>query len=274
MRNLLASNTHLLVGTATNVNSFRVINPSSLQLVATVKETPVPEQVVTMCHSALKSFKQTTPAFRRSLLNDLSSLILKNHNSLAEIMTDESGKPLTESKGEINYAVSFLKYYADPSNFPSGRTIEATPSPFPGKNTLLVQKQCVGVCGFITPWNFPISMITRKLAPAIMMGSPCVLKPSELTPLIAIALEQLAIEANFPPNTFRLILASKEKTPEVGKLLAVDSRVPKISFTGSTEVGKLLLKMSADSEIVKRVSLELGGAMNPAKLLQTGCILI
>eukprot|EP00979_Chaetoceros_neogracilis_P003783 scaffold656_cov271-Chaetoceros_neogracile.AAC.93 len=172
----------------------------------------------------------------------------------AKIMTLESGKPINESIGEVGYGTSFLDYYA----------AEAISIPFSNvalhfsrRGKVMVVQEPVGVTALITPWNFPIAMITRKVAPALAAGCTVVLKPSEVTPLTAIAVKQLANRAGIPDEVFQLVVADKNTTPEIGEEFCTNPVVKKISFTGSTAVGKLLMKLS--SETVKRLSLELGG---------------
>mmetsp|Transcript_16326 Transcript_16326/g.23818 ORF Transcript_16326/g.23818 Transcript_16326/m.23818 type:complete len:404 (-) Transcript_16326:611-1822(-) len=178
-------------------------------------------------------------------------------------MTMESGKPLAESKGEVAYGVSFLDYYAGEAIRPSsagGGFI--APSPFTTdtgapKGKIMAVQEAVGVTAMVTPWNFPIAMITRKVGPALAAGCTAIVKPSELTPLTAIALKVLADRAGVPDGVFELVTSDRESTADVGKEFCINPTIKKISFTGSTPVGKLLMKMSSDT--VKRVSLELGG---------------
>jgi len=179
----------------------------------------------------MRTFRKTPVTERAELLKNYSRKISENSQELAEIITLESGKPIRESLGEIGYATSFLDFYGNNELRPKDREIK---NPFPDSRSLTVKKQSVGLSAFITPWNFPISMITRKIAPAIMMGGTCVLKPSELTPLVAIALEKLAFDSGIPQDVFRLVLAGTKSTPSIGKLFCEDRRVKKISFTGST----------------------------------------
>ena len=171
-------------------------------------------------------------------------------------MTLESGKPLRESYGEVNYARSFLDYYAAEAIRPTGFSI---PTPFVDQNQkprghLLATTQAVGVTALITPWNFPLAMITRKVGPALAAGCTAIVKPSELTPLSALALQHLS---PFPPHVLQTITTDTESTPAIGKSLCTDPRVAKMSFTGSTRVGKQLMTWS--SQTVQRLSLELGG---------------
>ena len=257
---LLTSSSHIVqlfpASKAATGNTFHVHNPSNGDVLATVRETDSPENVMQRCSDEMRTFRKTPVTERAELLKNYSRKISENSQELAEIITLESGKPMRESLGEIGYATSFLDFYGNNELRPKDREIK---NPFPDSRSLTVKKQSVGLSAFITPWNFPISMITRKIAPAIMMGGTCVLKPSELTPLVAIALEKLAFDSGIPQDVFRLVLAGTKSTPSIGKLFCEDRRVKKISFTGSTSVGKTLLRWSSTSPIVKRFSLELGG---------------
>jgi len=215
-------------------------------------------------------WRYTTAQHRASLLSKWSQLIKENAEDLALIMTCESGKSLAESRSEVAYGASFLDFFA-------GEAIRSTstgggfivPTPFFHVNhdgssserprgTVMAVKEPVGVAAMITPWNFPLAMITRKVGPALAAGCTTVVKPSELTPLSAIAAQTLALRAGIPEGVFQLVTAGGgEDSSEVGKEFCENPIVKKISFTGSTTVGKLLLKQSSDT--VKRVSLELGG---------------
>jgi len=212
---------------------------------------------------ALESWRDGTTAVERSsLLHKWSELIQENIQDIATIMTLESGKPLKESRGEVAYARSFLDYYAGEAVRPNGFLV---PSPFSNGTTdgsrprgqVMAVQQAVGVCALIAPWNFPAAMITRKLGPAIAAGCTAVAKPSELTPLTAIALHNLALQAGIPEAVFQLVTSDRDATPAVGKEFCTNPAVQKISFTGSTAVGKQLMEWSSGT--VKRLSLELGG---------------
>lgn len=213
---------------------------------------------------AFEKWKSKTTGMERSImLAKWSHLMTEHADDLAKIMTLESGKPMKESLGEVAYGKSFVDYYAGEalkSNSAGGGSLH--PSPFSHadgapRGKLLSMNQPVGVTAMVTPWNFPLAMIARKVAPALAAGCTVVLKPSELTPLSAIALKELANRAGIPENVFQVIVADKRTTPEVGEEFCKNPIVKKISFTGSTTVGKLLMKMSSDT--VKRLSLELGG---------------
>ncbi|RVD21482.1 NAD-dependent succinate-semialdehyde dehydrogenase, partial [Mesorhizobium sp. M4B.F.Ca.ET.017.02.2.1] len=178
------------------------------------------------------------------------SLILENEADLALLLTLEQGKPLAEARAEIRYGASFVKWFAEEARRIGGSTI---PSPTPDRR-ILVLKEAVGVCAIITPWNFPNAMVTRKVAPALAAGCTVVIKPSEFTPFSALALGVLAERAGIPPGVINIVTGMPT---EIGNELMANGTVRKISFTGSTRVGALLMRGAADS--IKRLSLELGG---------------
>ena len=233
--------------------TFPVFNPYNGNEIAQVADCGMDEtrMAIDAAQKAFNSWKNYTGIERSKVLKKWYALQREHRDDLARILTIEQGKPLRESKGEILYGASFVEWFAEEAKRVYGDTI-------PGhqrNKRIVVIKQPVGVVGAITPWNFPSAMITRKIAPALAAGCTVVIKPSELTPLSALALAVLAEEAGFPPGVINII--SSNKAPEIGKELTTNPLVKKISFTGSTKVGKLLLKQSADS--VKKVSLELGG---------------
>ena len=190
---------------------------------------------------------------RSAILENWHDLMLEHCEDLATIMTSECGKPLAESRAEVGYAASFLKWFAEESKRASGDVIPQTAK---GRRLLTV-RQPVGVCGMITPWNFPAAMITRKLGPALAAGCTAVVKPSEDTPLSALAVAELGRRAGLPRDVVTIVTGSRESAPLIGSELATSNVVRKISFTGSTAVGKVLMSQAAGT--VKRVSLELGG---------------
>ena len=229
-----------------------VDNPSTLSVVGTVPNCGKAEtlRAIAAAEACFASFKKTTAAHRGALLEKWFDLIMAAQDDLATIMTLEQGKPLAESKGEISYAASFVKWFAEEGKRVYGETI---PSPVRDRR-IIVQKQPVGVCAIITPWNFPAAMITRKIAPALAAGCPVVIKPSEFTPFTALALGVLAERAGFPPGAINIVTGDPVG---VGNALTQSPAVRKLSFTGSTRVGKLLMEQSAGT--MKRLSLELGG---------------
>ncbi|PZL93514.1 succinate-semialdehyde dehydrogenase (NADP(+)) [Pantoea graminicola] len=229
-----------------------VTDPATGETLATIpalgrSET---EQAIACAESVRISWGRTTHASRAALLEKWHQLMLDHADDLAMIMTAEQGKPLAEARGEVLYGASFVKWFAEEARRIYGDTI---PAPSDDRR-ILVLKQPVGVAAAITPWNFPIAMITRKVAPALAAGCPIIVKPSELTPLSALALAVLAERAGFPPGVLQMLTGLPA---EIGETLTESQTVRKISFTGSTRIGQLLMQQSANS--LKRLSLELGG---------------
>ncbi|MCT1903980.1 NAD-dependent succinate-semialdehyde dehydrogenase [Oceanobacillus sojae] len=231
---------------------IKVTNPATGEVVDSVlkggkKEA---EQAVDKAHQAFQEWSKQSVYERTALLNKWHGLIEQHESELAEIMTLEQGKPVKEAAGEIQYANSFIAWYAEEGKRLYGETIPATAR----DKRIVVTRQPVGVIAAITPWNFPAAMITRKVAPALAAGCTAVVKPASATPLTAIRLRELAIEAGIPEGVLQIVTGSSS---EISDAWMEDTRVRKISFTGSTEVGKLLMRKSADT--VKKISLELGG---------------
>lgn len=237
---------------ADNKKTFKVTNPFDQSMLGYVPECSTAETTRTIdaAQAAFLKWRAFTAKERSDLLWRWAKLIDENKEDLAVLMTLEQGKPITESRGEIDYGNSFIKWFAEEARRIYGDII---PSNKPNQH-LLVIKQPLGVVGAITPWNFPMSMITRKCAPALAAGCTVVIKPAEDTPFSSLALAALAEQAGIPAGVFNVITGIPEK---IGLELTTNPLVKKISFTGSTEVGKLLMKQSASS--VKKVSLELGG---------------
>ncbi|WP_434745794.1 NAD-dependent succinate-semialdehyde dehydrogenase [Candidatus Pantoea rara] len=208
------------------------------------------EQAIAYAETVRISWGKTPNASRAALLEKWHQLIVEHADDLAIIMTAEQGKPLVEARGEVLYGASFVKWFAEEARRIYGDTI---PAPSEDRR-ILVLKQPVGVAAAITPWNFPIAMITRKVAPALAAGCPIIVKPSELTPLSALALAVLAERAGFPSGVLQVLTGLPT---EIGAALTESRTVRKISFTGSTRIGQLLMQQSANS--IKRLSLELGG---------------
>lgn len=232
---------------------FPVLNPADGKEIATVPDLDDldTKDAIEAAHNALGAWKARPAGERATLLKRWHALILENAEDLALLMTLEQGKPLAESRGEIAYAASFVEWFAEEARRAYGDVI---PSHANGKR-ILALKQPVGVVAAITPWNFPAAMITRKVAPALAVGCTVIVKPSDLTPLSALALARLAEDAGFPRGVLNVITTSRPDV--VGNALMASNVVRKLSFTGSTAVGKILLKGCADT--VKRVSMELGG---------------
>jgi succinate-semialdehyde dehydrogenase/glutarate-semialdehyde dehydrogenase len=232
--------------------SFPVSDPATGQTLGQVPDMGAVEtrRAIALAESAWPAWRARSGKDRGAVLRRWFDLILAHGDDLALLMTSEQGKPLAEAKGEVAYGASFVEWFAEEAKRVYGDTI---PAPTPDKR-LLVLKQPVGVCAAITPWNFPLAMITRKVAPALAAGCTVVAKPAEQTPLTALALVELAHRAGFPPGVFNVITGNPAA---IGGELTSNPVVRKLSFTGSTEIGRLLMRQCADT--VKKLSLELGG---------------
>ncbi|QHJ00824.1 succinate-semialdehyde dehydrogenase [Xylophilus rhododendri] len=211
------------------------------------------EYAINAANAAWPAWRAKTGKQRHAILLKWFELLMANQEDLGRIMTAEQGKPFAEAKGEVSYAASFVEWFAEEAKRING---EALPQ-FDNNRRLLVLKQSVGVCAAITPWNFPLAMITRKVAPALAAGCPVVIKPAELTPLTALAAAELAVRAGIPKGVLNLLTADSDNSIAIGKVLCASDIVRHISFTGSTEVGRILMAQSAPT--VKKMSLELGG---------------
>ncbi|WP_443114894.1 NADP-dependent succinate-semialdehyde dehydrogenase [Herbaspirillum seropedicae] len=229
-----------------------VHNPANGELLGHVPLMGAAEtrRAIEAANAAWPAWKKKTAKERSAILRRWYELMLANTDDLALIMTAEQGKPLAEARGEIGYAASFIEWFAEEGKRTYGDTI---PSPSPS-NRIVVIKEAIGVCAAITPWNFPAAMITRKAGPALAAGCPMVLKPAEATPFSALALAVLAERAGIPAGVFSVVTGTPK---EIGGEMTSNPIVRKISFTGSTGVGKLLMQQSASS--IKKLSLELGG---------------
>jgi succinate-semialdehyde dehydrogenase/glutarate-semialdehyde dehydrogenase len=238
---------------ATGEKRFPVTNPATGELIAEVADASVEDakRAAEAAYEAFKTWSQETARTRSTLLYKWYDLIVQHADELAHLMTTEQGKPLKEAKGEVLYGADFVLWYAEEAKRVYGDLI---PASAPNKRIQVLQ-QPVGPVFAITPWNFPAAMITRKIAPALAAGCTVIVKPSEETPLTAIRLVQLAEEAGFPAGVINLLTVSDPR--EMSDLLLAHPLVRKVTFTGSTAVGKLLMRKAADT--VKRVSLELGG---------------
>ncbi|SCB44142.1 NAD-dependent succinate-semialdehyde dehydrogenase [Rhizobium lusitanum] len=229
-----------------------VIDPASQTAVGTVPDMGETETraAIEAANAAFPAWRAKTHAERAQLLEAWHDLMIENCDDLGLLLTSEQGKPLAEARGEIRYGASFVKWFAEEARRIGGSTI---PSPTPDRR-IIVLKEPVGVCGIITPWNFPNAMITRKVAPALAAGCTVVIKPSDFTPYSALALGVLAERAGIPAGVINIVTGMPT---EIGNELMRNEIVRKISFTGSTRVGALLMRGAADS--IKRLSLELGG---------------
>ena len=237
---------------ANSKDTISVNNPATLKEIGTVSKCGKEEtkNAIDAANTAWPQWKSTSARERSNILRKWFDLIISNKEELAQIMTIEQGKPINESRGEIVYGASFIEWFAEEAKRVYGDTI---PDPLTDRR-IVVLKQPVGVVASITPWNFPNAMITRKCAPALAVGCPVVIKPASQTPYSALALAALAEEAGFPKGTLNVITG---KASEIGDELATNPIVRKLSFTGSTEIGKVLMAKCAGT--VKKVSMELGG---------------
>ncbi|ASY40976.1 NAD-dependent succinate-semialdehyde dehydrogenase [Taylorella equigenitalis] len=229
-----------------------VTNPATGETVGTVPKmgTKEAEQAVEEAQMALPNWSALPANERSNLLRKWFDLMIEHKEELARLLTIEQGKPLKEAEGEILYGAAYIEWFAEEAKRVYGDTIPA-PS---GDKRIVVIKQPVGVCAAITPWNFPNAMIARKVAPALAAGCTFVSRPASQTPFSALAMAALALEAGIPPGVFNVITG---KSSEIGKVLTESPIVRKFSFTGSTEVGRLLMQQSAST--IKKISLELGG---------------
>ena len=232
--------------------TIEVRDPASNDVIGTVPKMGVAEtrRAIEAASRAFESWRRTTAKQRAAILRKWFDLMMANQEDLAVIMTREQGKPLAESRGEVAYGAAFVEWYAEEGKRVYGDIIPTIAD----SRRLMVIKQPVGVCAAITPWNFPNAMITRKCAPALAAGCTVVVKPASFTPYSALALAELAERAGMPKGVFNVVTGDART---VGGELTANDAVRKLSFTGSTEVGKILLKQCADT--VKKVSMELGG---------------
>ncbi|TLS36526.1 NAD-dependent succinate-semialdehyde dehydrogenase [Pseudalkalibacillus caeni] len=238
--------------TGQDLETIKVENPATNELVGTVPKgsTKEAEEAVDAAYEAFKEWSQFSAYERAEIIRKWHDLIDEKKEEIAKVMTAEQGKPLKEALGEMGYANGFFSWYAEEAKRIYGETIPATQR----NKRLFVHKQPVGVVAAITPWNFPAAMITRKVGPALAAGCTVVIKPANLTPLTAIKMIELAEEAGIPKGVVNLVTGDSRA---IGQVWLEDDRVRKLTFTGSTEVGKVLLKGAADT--VKKVSMELGG---------------
>jgi succinate-semialdehyde dehydrogenase/glutarate-semialdehyde dehydrogenase len=211
------------------------------------------EAAIDAANAAWPAWRNKTGKERSIILRKWFDLLMANQEDLGRIMTAEQGKPFAEAKGEVAYGASFVEWFAEEAKRVNGETLPQ----FDNNRRLMVLKQPIGVCAAITPWNFPLAMITRKVAPALAAGCPVVIKPAELTPLTALAAAELAIRAGIPAGVLNILSADSDNSIAIGKVFCSSDIVRHISFTGSTEVGRILMAQSAPS--IKKLALELGG---------------
>jgi succinate-semialdehyde dehydrogenase/glutarate-semialdehyde dehydrogenase len=235
--------------------TFPVVNPATGETIAEVPRLGAKETRLAIdgAARALPAWRSRSAKNRARVLTRLAAAMGEREDDLASLMVLEQGKPLAEARAEIAYALSFYEWFAEEAKRLDGAII---PSPWPDKR-IMATREPVGVTAGITPWNFPSAMVTRKSAPALAVGCTMVLKPAEQTPLSALAIAALAEEAGVPPGVFSVVTGDAEDAPAIGVEMTSNPLVRKLGFTGSTEVGKLLMRQCADQ--VKKISLELGG---------------
>ena len=234
---------------------FDILDPATGLKLADVANLGVADAqaAIDAANAAWPAWRSKTAKERSIILRKWFDLLMANQEDLGRIMTAEQGKPFAEAKGEVAYGASFVEWFAEEAKRVNGETLPQ----FDNNRRLMVIKQPIGVCAAITPWNFPLAMITRKVAPALAAGCTVIIKPAELTPLTALAAAELAIRAGIPAGVLNMISADADNSIAVGKVLCASDVVRHISFTGSTEVGRILMAQSAPT--VKKMSLELGG---------------
>ena len=234
---------------------FAVHDPATGALLAEVASMGPEhaEAAITAANAAWPAWRTKTAKERSMILRRWFDLLMAHQDDLGRLMTAEQGKPYPEAKGEVAYGASFVEWYAEEAKRINGETLPQ----FDNNRRLLVLRQPIGVCAAITPWNFPLAMITRKVAPALAAGCPVIIKPAEQTPLTALAVAELAQRAGVPAGVLNMLSADAAASIEIGKVLCASDVVRHISFTGSTEVGRILMAQSAPT--VKKMSLELGG---------------
>ncbi|HRW71658.1 NAD-dependent succinate-semialdehyde dehydrogenase [Ottowia sp.] len=232
---------------------FDVLDPATGMKLADVADLGAKETkaAVEAANAAWPAWRELTGKQRHAIMLKWFNLLMANQDDLARLMTAEQGKPLPEAKGEVAYGASFVEWFAEEAKRVNGETLPQ----FDNSKRILVTRQAIGVCAAITPWNFPLAMITRKVAPALAAGCPVVIKPAELTPLTALAAVELAVRAGVPAGVINIVTGID--APAIGKVLCESDIVRHLSFTGSTEVGRILMAQCAPT--VKKLSLELGG---------------
>ena len=234
---------------------FDVTDPATGATLASVPRLGAAETeaAIAAANAAWPAWRAKTAKERAAILMKWHALMIENADDLARIMTAEQGKPLAEARGEVAYGASFIEWFAEEAKRVYGETIPTTD---PNKRFVIL-KQAIGVCAAITPWNFPVAMITRKVAPALAAGCPVVIKPAEQTPLSALACAELAQRAGLPAGVLNIVTGDADSSIEIGGVLCASDTVRHLSFTGSTEVGRILMKQCAPT--IKKMSLELGG---------------
>lgn len=240
---------------AMDKRTFDVLNPADNSLFGTVPNMgPLDvQQAIDRAYEAFFKWQDTTAKERAHYLRKWYDLLCSRSEELARVMTLESGKPIKESRGEVAYGNSYVEFYSEEARRVHGEILQS-----PAKNKqMFLMKQPIGAVGIITPWNFPHAMITRKASAAMAAGCTCVVKPAEDTPLTALALAKLAHEAGIPNGVFNVVTSDRDNAAEVGNLLCTSPKIAGITFTGSTDIGKILYSQCAPG--IKRICLELGG---------------
>ncbi len=253
MQQIQSETLRVLFENLSSQDGIAVINPATEKELIRLKPSSLDEldAQIEACKLAQIEWAKLSAKARTISLKKWFQLLVEHTEDIANIITLEQGKPLTESRGEVAYGASFVEWFAEEAKRAYGEVI---PAPTVDRRLSTI-KQPVGVCAAITPWNFPIAMITRKAAPALAAGCGMIIKPSELTPLTALAVVELAHQAGIPKALLSTVVS--EQAAEFGAVLSTDPRIKKISFTGSTRVGKILMKQASDT--VKATSMELGG---------------
>ena len=238
-----------------SIETFTVTNPANGDIIASVPNltTDDASNAIKAAATAFPLWAAKTGKERAAVMRKWFDLMMANADDLAALMTAEQGKPLAEAKGEVAYGASFVDWFAEEANRVSGDVPSSTWS----DKRMVVLRQPIGVCAAITPWNFPIAMITRKVAPAIAAGCAIVIKPAEQTPLSALAMAELAHRAGMPAGVINILTADADRSIALGKVLCDSPVVRHLSFTGSTPVGRILMQQSAAT--IKKLALELGG---------------
>ena len=234
---------------------FAVHDPATGELLAEVANLGAADAkaAIDAANASWGAWRRAGAKTRSQILRKWFDLLIANQEDLARLMTAEQGKPLAEARGEVAYGASFVEWFAEQAKRVNGETLPH----FDEGRRLMVLREPIGVCAAITPWNFPLAMITRKVAPALAAGCPVVIKPAELTPLTALAAAELALRAGVPAGVINVVTADAQNSIDVGKALCESDIVRHLSFTGSTEVGRILMAQCAPT--VKKLSLELGG---------------
>ncbi|WP_334189705.1 NAD-dependent succinate-semialdehyde dehydrogenase [Noviherbaspirillum sp.] len=252
---LLRSQAYLNGAWTGAAHQFDVTNPADGVTIGSVPNMGAAEAqaAIDAAQAAFPAWAAKTGKERAAVMRKWFDLLIVHADDLAAIMTAEQGKPLAEAKGEVMYGASFIEWFAEEAKRVSGDVMSSTWS----DKRMMVLRQPIGVCAAITPWNFPIAMITRKVGPAVAAGCTIVIKPAEQTPLSALAVAELAHRAGLPAGVINIVTADSERSIEIGKLLCASPVVRHLSFTGSTPVGRILMQQSAPT--VKKLALELGG---------------